>query len=183
MNPTDTDRIVLRVLSGDIDAYAEIVHRYQNEVWKVVAALLLDNQKTEDLVQQAFVNAYQHLHRYEPGRDFGPWIREIARNVARQEIRRRLREDRRMELYYNHWLALRDCGGEEHDVQLTEALRRCEEKLPPEAVRLVELRYRAAQSFGEIAAALGRTVEATRQHLARIRVALRDCIQKQLAQL
>ena len=34
-----------------------------------------------------------------------------------------------------------------------------------------------------IAAALGRTVEATRQHLARIRVALRDCIQKQLAQL
>ena len=40
----------------------------------------------------------------------------------------------------------------------------------------------ALARFGQIAAQIGRTVEATRQQLARIRLALRDCIQKQLAQ-
>ena len=49
------------------------------------------------------------------------------------------------------------------------------------AAQLVNLRYRRSLDFGQIAAQLGRTVEATRQQLARIRLVLRDCIQKELA--
>jgi RNA polymerase sigma-70 factor (ECF subfamily) len=182
MPPTETDQIILRVLSGDIDAYAEIVRGYQHEVWKVVAAMLLDTQKTEDLVQQSFIQAYQHLHRFQPGRDFAPWIKAIARNIVREQIRGQLREGRRLELYYNHWLEFHgDPAATERDELVREALEDCARKLPPAASEMIQLRYHRALSFDEIAAALGRTVEATRQALSRVRLALRDCIERQLA--
>jgi len=180
--PTETDRIVLRVLSGDLDAFAELVQAHQESVWRVVAAMLLDTQKTEDLVQQTFVNAYRHLDRFELGRDFESWIKAIARNLVRHELRTRWREDRRLELYRRHLLSAGDApaAGEAED-RLAAALSACEQKLPAASAELVHLRYRQALDFSQIAARIGRTVEATRQQLARIRLALRDCIQKQLA--
>jgi len=184
MNAIDTERIVARVLSGDLDAYGEIVQAYQQEVWQVVSSMLFDNKKTEDLVQQAFINAYRHLDRFEPGRDFGRWLKEIARNLVRDELRARCREDHRLELYRRHLLsACSDPAGAEAEHRLAGVLAGCEQKLPSAAAQLVNLRYRQALNFAQIASRVGRTVEATRQQLARIRLTLRDCILKQLAGL
>ena len=134
MNPTDTERIIARVLSGELDAFAELVQAYQHDVWRVVAAMLLDTQKTEDLVQQTFVNAYRHLDRFEPGRDFGRWLKEIARNLVRHELRTRSREGRRLELYRRHLLSTGDdVAAAEAEDRLAEALAGCEQKLPAAA--------------------------------------------------
>lgn len=85
--------------------------------------------------------------------------------------------------YYNHWLALAEAGsGSDHQDHLAAALERCAGQLPASSAQLIELRYQRALNFGEIAARIGRTVEATRQQLARIRLALRDCIEKRLTQ-
>jgi RNA polymerase sigma-70 factor, ECF subfamily len=182
MNPAETDVIVARVLGGDIDAYEAIVRAYQHEVWKVVSAMLFNGQRTEDLVQQTFINAYQHLHRYQSGRDFGVWLKEIARNEVRQELRRRMREDRRLEIYQTHALQTYDASSNSAaNDRLEQALQGCAQQLPAASAEVVKLRYQAGRSFAEIAAHLGRTVEATRQHLARIRLGLRECIEKQLA--
>jgi DNA-directed RNA polymerase specialized sigma24 family protein len=56
MSTPEIDRIVDRILAGDLDAYEAIVRGYQREVWKVAAAMLLTREKTEDLVQQTFIN-------------------------------------------------------------------------------------------------------------------------------
>ena len=184
MNSTETDNTVARVLGGEIDAYESIVRAYQQEVWKVVAAMLFNAERTEDLVQQTFINAYQHLHQYQRGRDFGVWLKEIARNQVRQELRRSAREDRRLEVYYTHLLRAYDAPATSVlEDALAEALRDCTQELPPASAKAVELRYQSGLNFGEIAKLLGRTVEATRQHLARIRLALRDCIEKHQAKL
>jgi RNA polymerase sigma-70 factor (ECF subfamily) len=182
MTCTETDNVVAQVLGGDIDAYEGIVHRYQLEVWKVVAAMLLNAERTEDLVQQTFIKAFQHLHRYERGRDFGAWLKEIARNEVRQEIRRYAWEDRRLGLYHSHLMQTYEgpLNSAPEDF-FEEALQECTQKLPPASAKLVELRYQSALNFGEIAASLGRTVAATRQQLGRIRLSLRDCIEKHMA--
>ncbi len=183
MRPTATDQIVLRVLGGEIDAYAELIRQHQGEVWRVVAAMLLDTQQTEDLVQRAFIQAYQQLHRFRPGHDFGPWIKEIARNTVRQEIRSRSRELRRLEQYHNQWLALAESErGNARVDELSGALEKCTDGLPSSSASLIQLRYEEALDFAEIGRRIGRTVEATRQQLARIRIALRDCVEKRLAQ-
>jgi RNA polymerase sigma factor (sigma-70 family) len=162
MNHPETDNIVARVLSGEIDAYEDIVRSYQQEVWKVVAAMLFNAQRTEDLVQQTFINAYQHLHHYQPGRDFAAWLKEIARNQVRQELRRRAREDRHLVLYQTNLLQTYDApSATTAEAGLEEALRHCTQNLPPASAQMVALRYQSGRNFGEIAALLGRTVEAT----------------------
>jgi RNA polymerase sigma-70 factor (ECF subfamily) len=184
MNGTEINSVLARVLRGEIDAYEIIIRAYQREVWQVVTAMLFDTRAAEDLVQRSFISAYQHLHQYQPGRDFGAWLKEIARNHVRQELRRASREDIRLELYRNQVIQSSETtSGLSTEEALQEALRQCTEKLPPGSAKLVELRYALGRNFGEIATAIGRTLEATRQHLARIRLHLRECIEKKLAQL
>jgi RNA polymerase sigma-70 factor (ECF subfamily) len=183
MNATEVDQIVEQVLAGDVEAYAEVVRRYQREVWKVVTAMLHDVKVTEDLVQQAFVNAYLHLSQYQPGSDFAVWVKSIARNLVRQELRSRSRETRRLDIYRKHLLDRfkDDDTASKREEALGDALRRCREKLPEHSTEVLDLRYARAMSFEEIAAGLGRTVEATRQLLSRVRLLLRDCIEKKMA--
>lgn len=176
--------MVARVLAGDIDAFEEIVRRHQGEVWKLVSLMLLNRDKTEDLVEQTFISAFHHLDRYDRARDFGVWIKEIARNEVRQEIRRYVREDHRLEVYQTHLLQSYDePSASTQQERLEQALHQCTEKLPPSSAKLVELRYQSALNFTEIASIIGRTIEATRQQLARIRLTLRECMEKCLAEL
>ncbi|HYE97862.1 MAG TPA: sigma-70 family RNA polymerase sigma factor [Planctomycetota bacterium] len=183
MDAAEIDRLIARVRAGEVPVYAEIVRACQADVWRVVVGMLRDGRAAEDLVQQAFVNAYEHLDRYRPGADFGAWIKAIARNLVRLELRSRAREDRRLAAYHDLVEArLDDPAAEARDAEMGEALRRCRELVPPPAAEALSLRYDQGRDFEDVARSLGRTVEATRQLLARVRAALRDCIQKRLAQ-
>jgi RNA polymerase sigma-70 factor (ECF subfamily) len=183
MSSPEADRIVREVLGGQAEAYAEIVRLYQRDVWRVAAALLHDAQRTEDLVQQVFVDAYLALGRYVPGRDFGAWIKSIARNLVREDLRTRSRETRRMGVYRDHLEArLRDdAAAERYEDRLAEAHAKCREGMADPAARALDLRYAQSRSFEEIAAELGRSVEAVRQMLFRIRLSLKDCIERRMA--
>jgi len=181
---TDVDKTVKAVLNGDVEAFAELVRRYQQDVWRVVAAMLYDKKRTEDLVQQAFVNAYTHLQQYGIGRDFLLWLKSIARNVVRQELRRSSREDNKLRTYHAELTVQMadDTKATDRRAAMSEALQRCREQLPANAKQALELRYDEAADFSEISERLGRTLAATRQFLSRVRVTLRMCIEKELVQ-
>jgi RNA polymerase sigma-70 factor (ECF subfamily) len=184
MGQPEADRIVRSVLQGEVDAYQEIVRLYQGQVWKIAASCLQDRDATSDLVQEIFVEAYFALDRYQAGRDFGIWLRGIARNRLRLHLRDRGREVRLLEVYRGH-LAGRLEGAEAAErarEALSEAHRACRGQLPAESARLLDLRYAQSLSHQDIAARLGRSMEAVKQLLYRIHVALRDCIEKRLAQ-
>src|SRR5438477_9435842 len=95
----DVDRVVERVLKGEVEAYGEIVRRFQRDVWKIAAVALQERDATADLVQEIFVEAYFHLGRYQLGRDFGAWVRGVARNHVREGLRSRSRESRLLQSY------------------------------------------------------------------------------------
>ena len=177
-----TDSVIDRVRAGDVDAYAEVVRTHQTDVWRVVAWALRDGQAAEDLVQQVFVDAYVKLERYETGRDLGAWLRGIARNRVREELRRRAREDRRMEAYCRHVEArLGDAERAEREQEaMRAALAACREGLAETAREALVMRYERSLGFEEIARALDRTVAATRQLLQRTRLSLRSCIEGRL---
>ena len=50
-----------------------------------------DRERAEDLVQEAFVRVYRHLHRFDPTKKFSTWIYTIASNLAKNELRNRSR--------------------------------------------------------------------------------------------
>src|SRR5689334_15538177 len=85
------DATIQRVLAGEIDAFAEIIRAHQQVVWSVIAAMLVDVAETEELVQRTFVKAYQHLNQFRFGQPFQAWIKQIARNEVRQQLRARRR--------------------------------------------------------------------------------------------
>ena len=92
-----------------------------------------------------------------------------------------MREDRRLELYHQELLQAYDEPADSvQTVSREEALGRCKQRLPKDSAELLTMRYESALSFAEIAARIGRTVEAARQQLARVRLALRECIKRQL---
>ena len=180
MNQSDADVIVKRVLAGDIDCYGELIVEYQRSVWRVVLFAGGNRQGNEDLVQKAFVQAFRNLEQFRQGSDFGVWVRAIARNLALNELRRRGREDRRMDVYSQYVeTAVGDGDGARRFEKLLDALERCRQQLAESAKHALRLRYDEARDFGEVATVLGRSVPATRQLLQRTRLVLRECMDKE----
>jgi RNA polymerase sigma-70 factor (ECF subfamily) len=174
--PLDSQQVgvlVSRIRRGDIDAYGELVGAYQTEVWKVAAAIPGGFREIEELVQQTFVQAYRQLDSFDPRREFGPWIKEIARNQTRMELRRAARESGRLQRYYQEILSTADSDELPGNTLLEETLRNCRQELPEHLNEIVAQRYEEALSFEEIAARLGRSVAAARQLVSRARIALR----------
>ena len=179
----EADRIVAEVLAGDTQAFAGLVRLYQVTVWRIAAALLRDRDATENLVQQVFVDAYFHLDQYARGTDFGAWIRTVARNRLRKELRTAGREDRRLATYRER-LAERikadaDDARDDSDAYVA-ALRGCRQALPPRDAALVRMRYEKGLSFEAIAERQGQSPEAVQRMISRIRFRLRDCIHHKL---
>lgn len=91
---TDDATLVARVRSGDLDAYAELVHRHAPMAVRT-AALLGAGSDAEDVVQEAFVKAYRSLGRYREGAAFRPWLLRIVANETRNHHRSAVRRGAR----------------------------------------------------------------------------------------
>ncbi len=177
--PPDVLIAVSRVLAGDIDAFGEIVAAHEGAVLGVVCSLLENREATEDLVQQTFVRAYQHLDRFDPARgEFRHWLRGIARHVVQGELRCMAREHKRLAFYWEY-LSGRD--GEE-EAERVSALERlvdsCREKMDGAAATVLRLRYDQGESMEMIARQLDRSLDTTRKLLSRARIFVRDCVER-----
>lgn len=178
----EADRLVRRVLAGDTAAYADLIRLYESDVWRIAASLLRDWPATESLVQQAFIDAYRSLHRYQPGTDFGAWVRTVARNRLRKEYRALSRDEQRLAAYREQ-LAERQRAEEpvrdDTDLYLA-ALRGCRAELTEDEAVLLRLRYEKGLSFEAIASRRGLTPAAVQRAISRIRFRLRACIEGQM---
>ena len=175
-------QLIETVRSGRHDAFAELVRRYQGEVWKVVAGMLSGVRRSEDLVQQVFIAAFFALDSFDTEREFGPWIRTLARNEVRQHLRSLEREGRRLDIYQQQLLTqLADTEVEARQAAREARLALCLEKLEGPVAEAVRWRYEGGLSFSEIGTRLERSAQAVRVMIGRARVLLRDCIEHQPA--
>jgi RNA polymerase sigma-70 factor (ECF subfamily) len=176
------DDIIKRVREGESHLYGELVRRYRTDVRRVALLMLADGLVTENIIQQTFINAYERLGDFRRGEEFGHWVKAIARNLVRDELKKSSRERGRMALYRDYLIAKlsTEDQGERREQILVEALSQCRTKLPPVAARAIELRYDRELSFDEVATEISRSAEATRQIVTRARIALKVCIQRRL---
>jgi RNA polymerase sigma-70 factor (ECF subfamily) len=178
-----TDELVRLVRRGRADCYEEIVDRYQRDVLRIVTATLYDRSQTEGLVQQVFVNAFMHLADFQTGRDFGAWLRTIARNAVREHLRKNARYERRLKVYgelLSHRWEDED-RAQEFDESLRRALEDCLQRLPDKAAQAVRLRYHEGLDFAAMATNMDSSSGALRNLLSRVRVRLRECIERGMA--
>jgi len=81
--------LVTAVLQGDRQTYGVLFHRHERSVLAVALAVLGDYHLAQDVVQEAFVTAYEKLVCLRTPRSFGAWVRKIARHKALYVARNR----------------------------------------------------------------------------------------------
>ena len=89
------EAIVERVRAGDVALYEILIRRHNQRLYRTIRAILRDDRDVEDVMQQAYVDAYQHLDQFRGAAKFSTWLTRIAVNRA---IRRGHGERRQLAL-------------------------------------------------------------------------------------
>ena len=82
-------RLVSLARDGERDAFAELVDLYKGKLFHLAYRMLSNRQEAEDVVQDTFMRAYQHLDRYDAAHKFSTWIYRIATNLCIDRLRRK----------------------------------------------------------------------------------------------
>lgn len=94
----ESDAVAIeRTLAGDRDAYRILVERHSRQLHRLAYRMTGDQHDSEDIVQEAFLRAYQKLGQYSSQSNFGTWIYRIAANCAIDRLKQRKNEDARRE--------------------------------------------------------------------------------------
>ena len=87
------EEIVARVCAGEQGLFEVLMRRHNLRVYRAARAILHDDNETEDVMQDAYVRAYEHLHDFEGRARFSTWLTRIAVNEAFARVRRGKRFD------------------------------------------------------------------------------------------
>ena len=85
------ERVVGQVLAGNTALYEILMRRYNQRLYRAVRAILRDDGETEDVMQDAYVRAYEHLDQFAGRAAFSTWLTRIAVHEALARLRRRTR--------------------------------------------------------------------------------------------
>jgi RNA polymerase sigma-70 factor (ECF subfamily) len=87
------EEIVRRVRAGDSAVFEILMRRHNQRVYRVVRAIVRDEADVEDVMQQAYINAFTHLHQFEDRSQFSTWLIRIALHEAFGRRRKLQRAD------------------------------------------------------------------------------------------
>ena len=80
---------MLRVQAGDLQAFEQLIERYQSMVHGLALSILRNAEDAEEASQDAFVKLFRARHTFDQTRDVEPWLLRIAGNACRDRLRRR----------------------------------------------------------------------------------------------
>ncbi|GAA4452841.1 RNA polymerase sigma factor [Novipirellula rosea] len=177
--------IVDRVKSGDLAAFELIMRRYNQRIFRVVRGIVDDDDEADDVVQEAYVRAYEHLDQFSGRSKFSTWLTKIAVYEATGRRKRR----RRVQLFDPHeptagsiarHSTMQDGVDHMSTSELSRVLRESIDALP-EALRVVFM-MRAVEGLSteETAECLSVTESNVKIRLYRARARLRKRIDREL---
>jgi RNA polymerase sigma-70 factor (ECF subfamily) len=83
------EQVVTRVLAGQTALFEVLMRRHNERIYRTARAILRDEHEAEDVMQQAYVNAYSHLRQFDGRSKFSTWLTRIAVHEALARARRR----------------------------------------------------------------------------------------------
>ena len=172
--PREEDHALVRAAGGgDVRAFEQLYRKHSRRVYAVLWRLCGHEARAEDLVQEAFVRAWQALPAFRFESAFSTWLHRLAVNTALMELRSR-RNGPRFDEDEDaiEGLGLADSAG--HSTALSMDLERAVATLPPRARAVLVLHDVEGWKHEEIAAELGMAVGSSKAQLHRARHLLRE---------
>jgi RNA polymerase sigma-70 factor (ECF subfamily) len=162
---------------GDEDAYAQLVRRHSGGLHRAVARILADDTEAWDVVQMAFLKAWQKLDRYNPRYSFTTWLYRIGTNLAIDLLRSRTSRERAHKAGTEHRLRLvgtgEGAGSLADSTEATNVLQQLVRVLTPQQRSAFVLREMEGLETAEVAEVLGCSATTVRNHIFQARKALR----------
>jgi RNA polymerase sigma-70 factor (ECF subfamily) len=178
---SDDESLIRACRSGNTEAFGALVGRYQGRLYPTVLRLTGCADEAQDLLQEAFLRAYQNFDRFQGGSSFYTWIYRIAVNLALSGRRRRKR--RTLRLGDEHHGRVVDLPHDPKGSDPTAPLERAErEQIIQEALNTLTPDYRSVivlkefdgLAYDEISAVLRIPIGTVRSRLHRARCELRN---------
>src|SRR5437762_6840534 len=169
--------IVRRIVAGETALFEIIMRRYNQRVYRAIRAIVRDEHEAEDAMQQAYVNAYAHLHQFAERSSFITWLTRIAINEALARVKpRALQLAGDIDETLMNKLESKTPDPEQQAA--ASEMRRVVENeiaaLPPHYRAVLMLREVEGLSTAETAECLDLNEDAVKQRLHRARTMLRD---------
>lgn len=178
VDDTDT-RDIYAALSGDGEAYASIIRRYQGRIAKRMWRFTRDQRQLEELVHDVFVEAYLGLKGFRHEAPLEHWLNRIATRVGYRFWKRRKREASRT-ISLQDWDGVMEVkgDGEIEAVEAGELLHHLLAQLPPRDRLVLTLRYLEDMSVEEAAENTGWSGAMVKVQTHRARKKLRALLEK-----
>lgn len=177
--------VVKRVLSGETALYEILIRRYKQRLYRVARSILRDDADAEDVMQEAYVRAYQHLNQFAGKARFSTWLTKIAVYEALGRVRLRRRtadldsvlnsETRAMPIFTPN---TRDPERQAYDHELRLVLERSIDALPEIYRTVFVLRSIEGLSVAETSGCLDIGPEAVKTRLHRAKSLLRKGLEQ-----
>jgi RNA polymerase sigma-70 factor (ECF subfamily) len=180
----DESALVAQAREGDTRAFGELVRRYEGKIFRLAQHVTQNREDAEDVLQETFLKAYEHLDQFKGDSKFYTWIVRIAVNQALMKLRRR-KTDKSVSLdetidtgedTITREIAAWDEDPEQRfsREELGEILDTAVESLEPPYRSVFVLRDIEELSTEETAEALNLSVPAVKSRLLRARLQLRE---------
>jgi RNA polymerase sigma-70 factor (ECF subfamily) len=185
----DETDLVERARSGDQQAFSTLVTQYERKIYRLALNITRNEEDAEDVLQEAFLKAYEHLDRFEGHSKFYTWLVRIAVNEALMKLRKR-KGDRTVSLdepmetgeeTVTREIAVWEDNPEQRysREEMQSILDEAVASLKPDFRTVFTLRDIEELSTEETAEALGISVPAVKSRLLRARLALREKLTRQ----
>ena len=169
---------IQQVLGGNSGMFELLMRRYNERVYRAARAIVRDEQEAEDVMQQAYMNAFTHLRQFNGSAQFATWLTRIAVNEALARVRRQ----GRYETFDDELSAVEplvpshSAPSPERQAfsgELRELLEWAVDELPDGMREVFVLREVEGLSTAEVAECLGVSDDVVKARLSRGRAALR----------
>jgi len=187
--PVSDELVLVRAAkAGDISAFEQLVRRYDRNVFRIAQHITQNREDAEDVVQDAFLKAYENLKNFQEQSKFYTWLVRIAVNEALMRLRKR-RPERMVSLDEEVKTEEDSMPREVADwtpnpeqqysqAELKDILTKTIQGLPSSFRTVFVLRDVEGLSTEETAEALGLSIPAVKSRLLRARLQLRERLNK-----
>ena len=162
--------LIYRSQTGDEGAFADLMRSYHAFVYAIVIGIVDNSHDAEEVVQDAFLNAYQGLRQLEDTTKFKSWLAEITRNCARQWLRKQRGETVSLDEVSEEMLQTEDSPDERlARLEQRELIRRTMETLPQKDRDIARAFYLEGASYDELTSTHGLSYNAIALRLFRVK--------------